>query len=204
MSRTSFGLRVLSCQASRGYPAIRKRLYLARRYGSALEFRGQISGGGVLIDNGTHSVDLMRYFLGPIAEVQVVEGKRLQGLAVEDTVRIFVRGTGGLWALSIFPGVSIKSWTTISAFMDLMGLFSWIGRNPNFANPRAETRSSWQGIRQDSGLFRLLANFCSAVVGRSSTHHCRRCDGPVEVIEAAYEALRHNRWTTLTIGRQPP
>ena len=54
-----------------------------------------IGGGGVLIDNGTHSVDVMRYLLGPLVRVQVVEGGRAEGMRVEDTVHAFVEAASG-------------------------------------------------------------------------------------------------------------
>jgi predicted dehydrogenase len=54
-----------------------------------------VGGGGVLIDNGTHSLDLARYLLGPLSHLQVVEGARTQGLQVEETVHVLLRSAAG-------------------------------------------------------------------------------------------------------------
>jgi predicted dehydrogenase len=48
----------------------------------------KIGGGGVLIDNGTHSVDVVRYLLGPIRRVFAHSSQSEPGLGVEDTVNL--------------------------------------------------------------------------------------------------------------------
>ena len=57
-----------------------------------------VSGGGVLIDNGTHSVDILRYLLGPISDVQAMALPRLQPLDVEDATVLFARTHAGIGA----------------------------------------------------------------------------------------------------------
>ena len=61
-----------------------------------------ISGGGVLIDNGTHSVDVVRYFLGPIVEVMAVEAKRVAILDPPQDLLFVVHGRCDL-DLSLVP-----------------------------------------------------------------------------------------------------
>lgn len=47
-----------------------------------------IAGGGALIDNGSHAVDVIRYLVGPIQSVYAQAGKRTQDIKVEDTARL--------------------------------------------------------------------------------------------------------------------
>ncbi|HEX8247844.1 MAG TPA: Gfo/Idh/MocA family oxidoreductase, partial [Pyrinomonadaceae bacterium] len=56
------------------------------------------SGGGVLIDNGTHSVDIIRYFLGAIEEVLAVETGSTQNLLVDENIKMLVKTRNGITA----------------------------------------------------------------------------------------------------------
>jgi predicted dehydrogenase len=155
-----------------------------------------ISGGGVLIDNGTHSVDLVRYFLGPIADVQVVEGKRSQGLAVEDTVRIFVRSTTGVLG-SIDLSWSINK--EQSSYINIYGTMGTLWCGWSESRYRQSGARDWvvfgNGYKKIQALQANVDNFCRAIRGEEALvigpEDALAC---VEVIEAAYADLRRSHW----------
>jgi len=173
--------------------AFTSRVGMSSRWNSDRE----ISGGGVLIDNGTHSVDIMRYFLGPLADVQVVEGKRSQGLAVEETVRIFVRSISGVMG-SIDLSWSINK--ELDSYISIYGSHGTVSVGWKESKYRQSSSSDWvvfgKGYDKIQAFRSQINNFSRAIIGEESLLiTAEDAYASVEVIEAAYAALRQNQWT---------
>ncbi len=157
------------------------------------------SGGGVLIDNGTHSVDLIRYFLGPIAEVQAVGGKNVQGLAVEDTVQLFARTESGVM------GSIDLSWSLdkgLESFIDVYGSHGTVRVGWKESKYRQTGSSDWvvfgRGYDKLQAFGRKLDNFCRAVRGEQRLLiTAEDAIASVEVIDKAYRSLEDSRWISI-------
>jgi predicted dehydrogenase len=158
-----------------------------------------VSGGGVLIDNGTHSVDLLRYFLGALCDVQVFEGARVQALNVEDTVHIFVRnrrGAVGRCDLSWSINAEMETYLRIYGSLGTV-LVGWKESKMRMAASR-EWTTIGKGYDKVQAFRSQLDNFARAIAGLEPLIVTAQ-DGlaSVEVIAAAYEVMRRNRWTSV-------
>jgi predicted dehydrogenase len=181
--------------------AFTARIDMARRWNA----QPRVSGGGVLIDNGTHSVDLVRYFLGPIAEVHAMEGKRVQRLPVEDTVRLLMRSQNGVLA-SIDLSWSLNK--ELPSYLDIYGSHGTVRVGWKESRYRQAGSSDWvvfgSGYDKVQALRRQLDNFCAAMHGREPLLvQAEDAIASVEVIEAAYHSLRHGHWVAVAYPPEP-
>jgi predicted dehydrogenase len=168
------------------------RVDMASRWNS----RPEIAGGGVIIDNGTHSVDLMRYFLGPLAEVHALEGRRSQGLLVEETATLFVRSVSGVicsidlsWSitkqrdnyLEIYGsrGAISIGWSKSSHLDFSNGKWVAFGTGYNKVQAfRSQIENFSRAIREEEPLL---------ITGEDAI-------ASVDIVASAYKALRQNQW----------
>jgi predicted dehydrogenase len=178
--------------------AFTSRVDMTRRWNSD----PQVAGGGVLIDNGTHSVDIVRYFLGPIEAVEAVEGKRIQGLPVEDTVRLFVRTASGVL------GSIDLSWSLnkeLETYIDIYGSSGIVRIGWKESRYRPVSSPDWivfgKGYDKVDAFQRQVENFCRAIRGEERLL-ITGADAlaSVQVIEAAYESMRHDDWVSVGGG----
>jgi predicted dehydrogenase len=176
--------------------AFTSRVDMASRWNS----KPAISGGGVLIDNGTHSIDIMRYFLGPLAEVQVIEGKRIQSLDVEDTVRIFVKSNSGV------VGNVDLSWSInkeLDSYIRIYGSQGTVSVGWKESKYRQSSSPEWivfgKGYDKVQAFSSQLDNFSKAIRGEESLLISPEDSlASVEVIEAAYSAMNRTQWTGIS------
>ena len=164
---------------------------MTRRWNS----RPEISGGGVLIDNGCHSVDLARHLLGPLVRVQVQFGRRVQPLEVEDTARmLFQSRCGALGSIDLSWSVHKET----DAYVRMHGTagtleIGWRGSRVKHGG------SDWQpfgrGYDKQGAFTAQLANFAAVARGEAQPLiDDTDALASVVVIDSAYRSAREERW----------
>lgn len=158
-----------------------------------------ISGGGVIIDNGTHSVDIMRYFLGPLEEIQVIEGKRSAGLVVEESAQIFVKSrTGVLGRIDLSWGINKEQ----ESYLNIYGSQGTVSVGWKASKYKQAGSKDWivfgHGYEKVQAFRSQIENFCMSIWGEEALLITPAdAMASVEVIEAAYIALEQSRWISV-------
>jgi predicted dehydrogenase len=154
-----------------------------------------VSGGGVLVDNGTHSVDLARFLLGPIREVLAVELTRPAGFLVDDTARLFLRHASGV------ESTVDLSWSIDKSLADFLRVYGTTGEIRVGWRESAWRRygEEWQvigtGYAKGPAMGGALDAFCRAVRGEAPL--AVTADDAVAAsaaIDAAYASLASGGW----------
>ena len=153
------------------------------------------SGGGVLIDNGCHSVDLARYLLGPIARVQAQFGRSCQPLLVEDTARLLFR------SVSEALGSIDLSWSVhkeTDAYVRLHGNrgtveIGWKGSRYKPVGGSWETFG--QGYDKVAAFAAQLGDFAACIQhGAPGVIGDADALASVVVVDCAYQSAAEERW----------
>ncbi len=172
--------------------AFTAKVDMSKRWNSDSE----ISGGGVLMDNGTHSVDIIRYFLGAIAEVLAVETGNTQNLRVDENVKLLAKTANGVTAsVDLTWGINKELPNFISIYGTNGTLHIGWGASKYKLNSNPDWITFGKGYDKVQAFRSKLENFRNAIVdGEELLTKPKDALASVEVIEAAYKSLNQNLW----------
>lgn len=156
----------------------------------------EVGGGGVIVDNGCHSVDIARFLLGPIEKVQAAEGKRVQKLPVEDTARIHFR------TRSDAMGMVDLSWSIQKerdAYIELFGTEGVLSIGWQSSKYRQSEKVHWvtfgKGYNKVEAFSGQIRNFVQSIRGKEMPLiTAEDALESVKVIDAAYRSVAMNTW----------
>lgn len=172
--------------------AFTAKVDMSKRWNSDKE----IAGGGVLIDNGTHSVDIIRYFLGPITEVLALETSGTQNLAVDENVKLLARTKSGVVAsVDLTWGINKE----LPNFISVYGTNGTLHIGWRESKYKLNSSPDWTifgtGYDKVQAFRSKIENFRNAIVdGEELLTKPDDALASVEVIEASYKSLTQNLW----------
>lgn len=172
--------------------AFTAKVDMSRRWNSDKE----TAGGGVLIDNGTHSVDIIRYFLGAITEVLAVEAGKTNGLPVDENVKLLAKTSEGIAAsVDLTWGINKE----LPNFISVYGTNGTLHVGWRESKYKLNSSPDWtifgKGYDKVQAFRAKIENFHNAILGKEELL-IKPADAlaSVEVIEAAYKSLNQNLW----------
>ncbi|MDQ1629409.1 MAG: hypothetical protein QOI54_3153 [Actinomycetota bacterium] len=162
-----------------------------------------VGGGGVLIDNGTHAVDVLRYAFGPAEKVLAAIWTTNPALRVEDTAAVLVRTLDGK------IGSIDLSWNLDRLTDRYLAVFGSEGSlEVGWRASRLRTTSSpvdrpfGTGYDKIQALRENLRNVVDALQGRAEfVVTGADAIASVAAVEAAYESARTEEWVTVPSRR---
>ena len=157
-----------------------------------------LSGGGILMDNGPHVIDLIRYLFGEVKAISA-DVAHHQNMNVEDTGTLhFITTSGARGSAEMSWSISVPS----KAYLEIYGEDGTALLDPEGINYKFKTWSEWKRVpNQVTGpeaFARQINHFVDAILGKPPTI-VTNADGIQSqvVVEAAYESVKQHRVITI-------
>ena len=167
----------------------------------------EVGGGGILLDQGLHMLDLFRLFVGDFVEVMGMRGITLFDVPVEDNAMVLLRTSRGQLAQLHSSAASWKhtfrleigcekGYVTISGLLSKTGSYGretlLVGRRPGpsekmaLGNPREET--TYYDVDPSWDL--EVAHFVECIQERKPVEHGTSFDAlrAMEIVDQVYQA----------------
>ncbi|HLM60173.1 MAG TPA: Gfo/Idh/MocA family oxidoreductase [Pyrinomonadaceae bacterium] len=176
--------------------AFTSKVDMSKRWNSNAE----VSGGGVLMDNGTHSVDIIRYFLGAISDVLALETSGTQNLSVDENVKLLAKTANGVAAsVDLTWGINKE----LPNFISVYGTNGTLHIGWRESRYKLNSSPDWtifgKGYDKVQAFKSKIENFRNAITGGEELlTKPEDALASVEVIEAAYKSLNQNLWQKVT------
>jgi len=154
----------------------------------------ELSGGGVIMDNGPHAFDLIHYLFGEIENI-TAEARTSQPIEVEDTAKLTVSLAGGA------VGVVDLSWSVAvpsQSYLEIYGEDGTALLDPEGMSYRLKSLNEWKRVSNRVGIqeafARQINHFIDALRGQPPSI-VGNGEGVASqaVITAAYESIEQNR-----------